>query len=303
MTEHLDQAPPAAPAERGWALTVSGLLLFGQALLLALALPVLAADRLGTESATPWDPRVGPLILEWHRVPGPAIDLAYGPARVRLGWDALSAALFWPLVPLDIHVTDTYFIVAHIHFVLFAGSVFTIFAGIYHWFPKMTGRMYDETLGKVHFWLSFVFFNLTFGPMHFVGVDGMPRRERLTIVSEIVFNDDGTREVRTLRSSGRLDSVQFTEEDKEVINNINPFALTENDLPLYNLKYEGKEMVDELDCYVFSVKPKNTRGGRMYFEGKIWVDDIDLQVVRTKGKPVPQTITSASFSASRSMRS
>jgi hypothetical protein len=102
MTEHLDQAPPAAPAERGWALTVSGLLLFGQALLLALALPVLAADRLGTESATPWDPRVGPLILEWHRVPGPAIDLAYGPARVRLGWDALSAALFWPLVPLDI---------------------------------------------------------------------------------------------------------------------------------------------------------------------------------------------------------
>lgn len=120
-------------------------------------------------------------------------------------------------------------------------------------------------------------------------VDGVPRRERLTIVSEIVFNDDGTREVRTLRSSGRLDSVQFTEEDKEVINNINPFALTENELPLYNLKYEGKEMVDELDCYVFSVKPKSTRGGRMYFEGKIWVDDIDLQVVRTKGKPVPQT--------------
>jgi cytochrome c oxidase subunit 1 len=60
--------------------------------------------------------------------------------------------------------------------VLFGGSVFTIFAGIYHWFPKMTGRMYDETLGKTHFWLSFVFFNLTFGPMHLVGVDGMPRR-------------------------------------------------------------------------------------------------------------------------------
>ena len=58
------------------------------------------------------------------------------------------------MVPIDIHVTDTYFIVAHIHFVLFAGSVFTIFAGIYHWFPKITGRMYDERLGRWHFWLT-----------------------------------------------------------------------------------------------------------------------------------------------------
>ena len=80
------------------------------------------------------------------------------------------------VVPFDIHVSDTYFIVAHIHYVLFGGSVFTIFAGLYHWFPKMTGRMYDETLGRIHFWLSFIFFNLTFGPMHFVGIDGMPRR-------------------------------------------------------------------------------------------------------------------------------
>ncbi|MFN2616001.1 MAG: cytochrome c oxidase subunit I [Thermoleophilaceae bacterium] len=80
------------------------------------------------------------------------------------------------VVPFDIHVSDTYFVVAHIHYVLFGGSVFTIFAGIYHWFPKMTGRMYDETLGRIHFWGSFVFFNLTFGPMHLVGIDGMPRR-------------------------------------------------------------------------------------------------------------------------------
>src|SRR3954453_289115 len=80
------------------------------------------------------------------------------------------------VIPVDIHVSDTYFVVAHIHYVLFGGSVFTIFAGIYHWFPKMTGRMYDESLGRVHFWSSFVFFNLTFGPMHLVGVDGMPRR-------------------------------------------------------------------------------------------------------------------------------
>jgi cytochrome c oxidase subunit 1 len=80
------------------------------------------------------------------------------------------------VIPFDIHVSDTYFVVAHIHYVLFGGSVFTIFAGIYHWFPKMTGRMYDESLGRLHFWLSFIFFNLTFGPMHFVGIDGMPRR-------------------------------------------------------------------------------------------------------------------------------
>jgi cytochrome c oxidase subunit I len=80
------------------------------------------------------------------------------------------------MIPVVIHVSDSYFVVAHIHYVLFGGSVFTIFAGIYFWFPKMTGRMYDETLGKLHFWLSFVFFNLTFGPMHLVGIDGMPRR-------------------------------------------------------------------------------------------------------------------------------
>jgi cytochrome c oxidase subunit 1 len=80
------------------------------------------------------------------------------------------------VIPVDIHVSDTYFVVAHIHYVLFGGSVFTIFAGLYHWFPKMTGRMYNERLGRWHFWTSFIFFNLTFGPMHLVGVDGMPRR-------------------------------------------------------------------------------------------------------------------------------
>ncbi len=79
-------------------------------------------------------------------------------------------------VPIDIHVTDTYFVVAHLHYVLFGGSVFTIFAGIYYWYPKMTGRMYDERLGKLHFWLTFIGFNLTFFPMHIIGTEGMPRR-------------------------------------------------------------------------------------------------------------------------------
>jgi cytochrome c oxidase subunit I len=80
------------------------------------------------------------------------------------------------MIPLTIHVSDTYFIVAHIHYVLFGGSLFTIFAGIYYWFPKITGRMYDETLGKLHFWTTFIFFNATFAPMHLLGVEGMPRR-------------------------------------------------------------------------------------------------------------------------------
>jgi cytochrome c oxidase subunit I len=79
-------------------------------------------------------------------------------------------------VPIDIHASDTYFVVAHIHYVFFGGSLLTVFAGIYYWFPKMTGRMYNERLGKLHFWLTFVTFNLTFFPMHWVGLLGMPRR-------------------------------------------------------------------------------------------------------------------------------
>jgi cytochrome c oxidase subunit 1 len=79
-------------------------------------------------------------------------------------------------VPVDIFVSDTYFVVAHIHYVLLGGSLFTIFAGFYFWFPKMTGRMYNERLAKVHFWMTFVAFNATFFPMHLVGLQGMPRR-------------------------------------------------------------------------------------------------------------------------------
>jgi cytochrome c oxidase subunit 1 len=79
-------------------------------------------------------------------------------------------------VPFDIHVHDTYFIVAHLHYVLFGGSVFGIYAGLYHWFGKMTGRMLNETWGRIHFVLTYVGFNLTFLPMHELGILGMPRR-------------------------------------------------------------------------------------------------------------------------------
>jgi cytochrome c oxidase subunit I len=79
-------------------------------------------------------------------------------------------------VPFDIHVHDTYFIVAHLHYVLFGGSVFGIYAGLYHWFPKMTGRLMNEPWGKVHFILTFVGFNMTFLPMHILGLQGMNRR-------------------------------------------------------------------------------------------------------------------------------
>ncbi len=86
------------------------------------------------------------------------------------------SGVFLAVLPVDINVSNTYFVVAHIHYVLFGGSVFTIYAGIYHWFPKMTGRMYDETLGKLHFWLTFFAFNFTFMPMHWLGLEEMPRR-------------------------------------------------------------------------------------------------------------------------------
>lgn len=121
-----------------------------------------------------------------------------------------------------------------------------------------------------------------------LSVNGAPRREAMTIISEIVFKDNGTREVRILRRAGELRSVIFTRDDEEIIDNLQPFAITDRELPLYDLRYQGKEKVDELNCYVFSVKPKSMKSGRFYFEGKIWVDDQDLQIVRTVGKPVPQ---------------
>ena len=80
------------------------------------------------------------------------------------------------VAPADLQQTDSYFVVAHFHYVLFGGSIFSLTAGAYYWWPKMFGHMLDEGLGKLHFWLMLIGFNLTFFPMHFAGLLGMPRR-------------------------------------------------------------------------------------------------------------------------------
>ena len=79
-------------------------------------------------------------------------------------------------VPLDAQVHDTYFIVAHFHYVLIGGAVFPLLGAVYYWYPKMTGRLMDEKLGRWHFWLAFISFNVAFFPMHILGLQGMPRR-------------------------------------------------------------------------------------------------------------------------------
>ncbi|HMP39539.1 MAG TPA: cbb3-type cytochrome c oxidase subunit I, partial [Roseiflexaceae bacterium] len=78
--------------------------------------------------------------------------------------------------PVDLQQTDSYYVVAHLHYVLFGGSILGIFAGLFYWFPKITGRMLDERLGKIQFWSMLISFNMTFFPMHITGTDGMPRR-------------------------------------------------------------------------------------------------------------------------------
>jgi cytochrome c oxidase subunit 1 len=86
------------------------------------------------------------------------------------------SGVYSAVVPVDYELHDTYFVVGHIHYVLFGGSVFAVFAGAYYWFPKITGRLYSESLGAWHFWLMLIGFNLTFFPMHILGVQGMQRR-------------------------------------------------------------------------------------------------------------------------------
>jgi cytochrome c oxidase subunit 1 len=86
------------------------------------------------------------------------------------------SGIFMAAVPVDIYFHDTYFIVAHFHYILFGSTLFAVFGGITYWFPKMFGRMMNEPIGKLHFLLTFIGFNGTFFPMHLLGIAGMPRR-------------------------------------------------------------------------------------------------------------------------------
>jgi cytochrome c oxidase subunit I len=87
------------------------------------------------------------------------------------------SGIMFAAIPFDQQLTDTYFVVAHFHFIIFGAAVFPLLGGLYYWFPKVTGRMYDERLGKLSFWITFIGSGVTFFPMHIVGLLGMPRRQ------------------------------------------------------------------------------------------------------------------------------
>lgn len=119
-----------------------------------------------------------------------------------------------------------------------------------------------------------------------IGLSGRVKEEREMVV-EIYFTTDGKRQMRTLKDRGRLVSVGVSSEDISDATSLQPFVLTMEDLPLYDVRYAGTETVDELDTYVFDVKPKKIEKKKRYFQGRIWVDQQDFQVVMTKGKAVP----------------
>ena len=108
------------------------------------------------------------------------------------------------------------------------------------------------------------------------------------LVSDILFEPGGGRTERIVYAPlSTLVGIQITPQDLEDIRSIQPFVLTTDELHLYDVEYVGKELIDEIDCYVFEVGPKEIVEGERYFEGRIWVDDLDLQIVKTFGKAVP----------------
>jgi len=111
------------------------------------------------------------------------------------------------------------------------------------------------------------------------------------VVSEILFESNGRRTEKIVYAPlSTLQGIQVTPQDLEDIRSIQPFVLTTEDLHLYAVEYAGKELIDEIDTYVFKVGPKSIKEGERYFEGHIWVDDLDFQIVKTFGKAVPDII-------------
>ena len=118
-------------------------------------------------------------------------------------------------------------------------------------------------------------------------LEGRKTGQRYHTLSDILFDNRGRRIEKVLRApQSTLRSVQLTQEDLDDIQNIFPFVLTTTDIGKYSLTYLGKELIDEIDTYVFEVIPKRIQAKERYFEGKIWVDDQELQIVKTDGKTV-----------------
>lgn len=114
---------------------------------------------------------------------------------------------------------------------------------------------------------------------------GNPTREKHEMVSDIIFNAEGKRTERVVRAPvSTLERIQMTPEDEQDLRNVQPFVLTTKDIDKYYVRYLGKETLDEIPCYVFSVKPKAMEQGQRYFAGLIYVDDRDLQIVKSYGR-------------------
>lgn len=109
------------------------------------------------------------------------------------------------------------------------------------------------------------------------------------VVSDIIFSPEGKRTERVVRAPVvTLKNILLEPEDEQDLRNVQPFVLTMQDLPKYDIRYLGRENVDEISCYVFAVKPKQMAKGERYFEGQVWVDDRDLQIVKSYGRGVGQ---------------
>jgi hypothetical protein len=114
---------------------------------------------------------------------------------------------------------------------------------------------------------------------------GAPTAEKWEMVSDIIFSPEGKRTEKVVYApTNTLQRLILTPEDEQDLRDVQPFVLTTNEIPAYNVRYLGHEMVDEVPCYVFAIKPKKLDPGKRYFEGQIWVDDKDLQIVKTYGR-------------------